>query len=296
MTSGTTSIFPFAIGSTANVVTDSQWQALLQGGSLSTGFVQGLAQSAQVNKALRQTSIVSAGVAQFLADKGNNVNDSLTQQQIASMLQESIQDVISTSNVSGYIQAWNSSVANNGTGYPKYAVVADPNGSGALYMSLVDKNSTSPTPIGESNEWIFIPPSRIISVEAFGVVNDPSGSNSAENTAAFQNAVDAINEGYLNFALYIPFNYSLTLNGDFTFNKPSHLIFDGQITFQNSGKLTFNSSSTDVFSSGFITISAGSVVELQKKKRPSSQKRTCTPSVSVPPPFSSESIRKRLTL
>lgn len=239
MSQGTTSIFPFAGGSAANVVTDAQWKALLNGGSLSTGFVQGLAQSAQVNKVLRQTSVVSAGVAQFLADKGNNVDDSLTQQQIASMLQESIQDVVSSSNVSGYIQAWDSSVANNGTGYPKYAVVADPNGSGTLYMSLSDKNSNAPTPIGSNDSWICIPPSRIISVEAFGLVNDPSGENASANTTAFQNAVDAINNDYINFALYIPYNYQLTLNGSFTFDQPTHLLVDGQVTFQSDGGFNF---------------------------------------------------------
>ena len=145
MTQGSTSILPFASGSDANVVTDTQWQTLLNSGSLQTGFVQGLAQSAQVNKALRQTSAISAGVGQFLANNGNVVTDSLTQQQIASMLKNAVVNSISTANVSGYIQAWQSSVANNGVGYPKYAVVADPTNMGVLYMSTEDNNTNEPS-------------------------------------------------------------------------------------------------------------------------------------------------------
>ncbi|MBQ1758359.1 MAG: hypothetical protein IIZ94_01620 [Prevotella sp.] len=227
MTQGSTSIFPFASGSGANVVTDAQWQTLLNEGSLATGFVQGLAQSAQVNKALRQASSVTAGVAQFLADQGNNVTDSLTQQQIAKMLKNAIVASISTSNVSGYIQAWQSSVANNGVGYPKYAVVADPVDVGILYMSAIDGNTAQPSPTSDS--WIVLPPNRIVSVASFGVVNDPNQKNVNANTKAFLNAVES------GIALYIPSGLKFYVNETVSFSRCGRLIVDGSLNFIGSG-------------------------------------------------------------
>ena len=237
---GTNKFLPFASGTQANVVTDTQYSALLaSGGALSQGFVQGLAKSAQVNKALRNSTCMTAGVGQWLANIGNDVDDSLTPDAIAAMIHAGIVNT-AQGNTDAFIQAWQQTVVDAMNGYPKYAVVADPNGSGTLYMSLSDNNTTQPNPMGSTNTWICIPPSRIISVEAFGVVNDPIGSNATANTTAFQDAVNALNSGYLNFALYIPYNYSLTLNGSFTFTTPTHLIIDGQVTFQNSGELNFN--------------------------------------------------------
>lgn len=235
MTQGSTSIFPFASGSGANVVTDAQWQSLLNGGSLETGFVQGLAQSAQVNKALRQASIVSAGVGQFLADQGNNVTDSLTQQQIAQMLKNAIVASISTSNVSGYIQAWQSSVANNGVGYPKYAVVADPYNDGVLYMSSIDGNTNQPDPmLFGFKGWVLLPPNRIVSVESFGVVDDPNQQNIDSNTKAFKNAVTAFNSSLGKITLYIPKGMNLYVNEPFIFTSGGRLIIDGNLNFIGS--------------------------------------------------------------
>ena len=249
-TQGTTSILPFASGDQANVVTDSQWQALLNSGSLQTGFVQGLAQSAQVNKALRQTSIISAGVGQFLANQGNDVDDSLTQQQIAQMLKNSVVNAISTSNVSGYIQAWKSSVADNGVGYPKYAVVADPTDIGVLYMSTEDNNTNEPSATNYGGTgWLMLPPNRILSVEAFGVVNDPDQENVNANTAAFQNAVSAVNASKGLIALYIPSGMTFYVNEAVVFNADCRLIIDGNLWFTGSGyspAITLNGNNTSI--------------------------------------------------
>ncbi|MBO7715331.1 MAG: hypothetical protein J6S85_17320 [Methanobrevibacter sp.] len=239
ITKGTNKFLPFASGSSANVITDTQYSTLLaSGGALSEGFVQGLAKSAQVNKALRNSTCMTAGVGQWLANIGNDVDDSLTPDAIANMIHAGI---VSTAqgNSDAFIQQWQQTVVDAMNGYPKYAVVADPNGSGTLYMSLSDNNTEQPNPMGSTNTWLCIPPSRIISVEAFGVVNDPSGENATANTTAFQNIVNAINNNYISFAIYIPYSYSLTLNGSFTFDQPAHLIVDGQVTFQNSGELNF---------------------------------------------------------
>lgn len=60
---------PFAAGSSANVVSDAQWAAdLTSTGTDATGFVQGLASSAQINKALRQTSVWAAVLGQIIVD------------------------------------------------------------------------------------------------------------------------------------------------------------------------------------------------------------------------------------
>ncbi|VVE79428.1 autotransporter outer membrane beta-barrel domain-containing protein [Pandoraea sputorum] len=63
----------FAGGSGANVLSQSDYAALA---ALATGFSAGVAQSAQVNKVLRQSSIMSAVVAQFIvANSGASAVD-----------------------------------------------------------------------------------------------------------------------------------------------------------------------------------------------------------------------------
>lgn len=57
---------PFATGAGANVMSQADYQALA---ALITGFQSGKASSAQVNKALRQATFVSAALAQFVSDK-----------------------------------------------------------------------------------------------------------------------------------------------------------------------------------------------------------------------------------
>ncbi|MGP2502257.1 gp53-like domain-containing protein [Pantoea ananatis] len=64
---------PFATGANANVIAQADYEALA---ALLTGFQAGKASSAQINKALRQSSTVAAMLAQFIADKsGNDVLD-----------------------------------------------------------------------------------------------------------------------------------------------------------------------------------------------------------------------------
>ncbi|WP_241606941.1 gp53-like domain-containing protein [Rosenbergiella epipactidis] len=56
---------PFATGSGANVTNQSDWESL---SALALGFQSGKASSAQVNKALRQSSFISSVIAQFVSD------------------------------------------------------------------------------------------------------------------------------------------------------------------------------------------------------------------------------------
>lgn len=56
---------PFAIGNNANVTSQADYEAL---SSLITGFQSGKASSAQINKAIRQSSVMAYVLAQFISD------------------------------------------------------------------------------------------------------------------------------------------------------------------------------------------------------------------------------------
>jgi len=57
---------PFAVGSGANVTPQDEW-ANLQ--ALISGFTSGKASSAQINKALRQSTFIASAIAQFISIK-----------------------------------------------------------------------------------------------------------------------------------------------------------------------------------------------------------------------------------
>ncbi len=59
-------IKPFAVGAGANVTSQADYEALA---ALVKGFQSGKASSAQINKALRQSSFVASVLAQFISDK-----------------------------------------------------------------------------------------------------------------------------------------------------------------------------------------------------------------------------------
>ncbi|MFM0059205.1 hypothetical protein PQR64_26595 [Paraburkholderia phytofirmans] len=70
----TNDFLPFAIGGGANVLTQPQYAALTA--ILSGGYQSGVANSAQMNKTWRQSSIMSAVVAQFIVNQtGQNATD-----------------------------------------------------------------------------------------------------------------------------------------------------------------------------------------------------------------------------
>lgn len=64
---------PFATAANANVMSQTDWEALP---ALLSGFMAGKASSAQVNKAIRQASFIAAALAQYTANKsGQDVLD-----------------------------------------------------------------------------------------------------------------------------------------------------------------------------------------------------------------------------
>lgn len=81
----TNEILQFASTDTGtNLLTQVEYTADAQ---RTTGNQPGIARSKLVNKALRQASLIAAGLAEFIADyQANNVTDSLTPQNIADYL------------------------------------------------------------------------------------------------------------------------------------------------------------------------------------------------------------------
>ena len=86
----TNEILQFASTNTGtNLLTQAEYTADAQ---RTTGNQPGIARSKLVNKALRQSSLLAAGLAEFIADyQANNVTDSLTPQNIADYLLAAIQ-------------------------------------------------------------------------------------------------------------------------------------------------------------------------------------------------------------
>lgn len=60
---------PFATGNGANVLTQAEYEALA---ALASGFTSGKASSAQMNKAIRQATVIASVIAQFTADNGGS--------------------------------------------------------------------------------------------------------------------------------------------------------------------------------------------------------------------------------
>jgi len=63
---------PFAVSSDANVTAQNDWLLLP---ALAQGFQSGKASSAQINKALRQSSTMAATIGQFIANAGTDALD-----------------------------------------------------------------------------------------------------------------------------------------------------------------------------------------------------------------------------
>jgi hypothetical protein len=86
----TNEILPFASTNTGtNLLTQAEYTADAQ---RVIGHQPGIARSKLENKALRQASLMSAGLAEFIADyQANNVTDSLTSQNVADYLYAAIQ-------------------------------------------------------------------------------------------------------------------------------------------------------------------------------------------------------------
>lgn len=79
---------PFAISNGANVTSQTEYETLP---ALSSGFQAGKASSAQINKSLRQASVIASVVAQFIA---NTNNEDVLDDGDVSALQQSLLDAL----------------------------------------------------------------------------------------------------------------------------------------------------------------------------------------------------------
>ncbi|MFT9025904.1 hypothetical protein [Acetobacter indonesiensis] len=87
----TNKFLPFAAGDDANVMSDDDYaNALATNGAFQKGVTTGQASSKQANKTWRQATLMAAAIAQIIADAGSDINDSLTQEAIASLLRTSL--------------------------------------------------------------------------------------------------------------------------------------------------------------------------------------------------------------
>ena len=131
---------PFATASGANVVSQSDYEQLQ---SLATGFQSGKASSAQINKALRQSTTMAAVLAQFIADKsGKDVLDDGT----VATLVTNLLAALKANNAEGFLQTANSFLEIKNAGPAAVAAALANLGLGeAFYGRLigVQKFSTS---------------------------------------------------------------------------------------------------------------------------------------------------------
>lgn len=90
----TNEILPFAQGVGANVQNQASYTAEPL---RSSGNVAGIARSNVNNKALRQASVIAAGIAQFMADRqANNITDSATPANISAWMDLAVRSLSST--------------------------------------------------------------------------------------------------------------------------------------------------------------------------------------------------------
>lgn len=112
---------PFATGPAANVTPQEDWEALP---ALLSGFTSGKASSAQVNKALRQTSFIASALAEFVSEKSG-------------------EDVLDDGDVAGFIAKLTTSIAT-------VSYVPD---VGELYMT---KSKTDPNAKWPGTTWVYL--------------------------------------------------------------------------------------------------------------------------------------------
>ncbi|EDY0384782.1 tail fiber protein [Salmonella enterica subsp. enterica] len=124
---------PFAAASGANVVSQSDYEGLT---ALATGFTAGVAKSAQINKALRQSTFGAAGVAQFIMEvSGSDVLDDGDLGKFSGLLRDAVSLLATRAagTLVGQPIAWASDIVPDGyavmqgqpfdkTRYPKLAI------------------------------------------------------------------------------------------------------------------------------------------------------------------------------
>ncbi|WP_250538167.1 MULTISPECIES: hypothetical protein [unclassified Caballeronia] len=121
----TNDFLPFAVGGSANVLSQSAYAAL---SAIANGYSSGVAQSAALNKTWRQSSIMAAVLAQFIADETgvNSVDDGTTATLLANLKNATPGRLLRVTSYTGGTFTWN-----KGAGTTAIRVrVQGPGGSG----------------------------------------------------------------------------------------------------------------------------------------------------------------------
>lgn len=147
----TNSILPFASTDTStNLLTDAEYSA---DGQRLIGNQPGVARLKLVNKALRQSSIVSAGIAQLIADaQATNVTDALTAAQIATLFKAAL----SSSGLFTTAARFDSST--------KVATTEFLQRMGVQFNSLKSYTGTDTFKVDDLGRWV-----RLVSASAFNM-------------------------------------------------------------------------------------------------------------------------------
>ena len=96
----TTDILQFSGGGSANVISQATYAGLTS--LLANGFTSGTAQSNQVNKVLRQSSFMAAGLAAFCVAQGISVPDDGNLTNLVTELGQALTAFIQTNNLGGF--------------------------------------------------------------------------------------------------------------------------------------------------------------------------------------------------
>lgn len=213
----TNDILPFATDPSANVVDQATYAA---DPSTALGFQSGIAKSASLNKAWRQSGFMAAGLAGMLATRGFNVLDNGDLAALVANLQSAIPGPVLTNvaAIRGLLK----------TGSPNAFVLGyftDADGGGGPYY--YDSSDTTTADNGgtvivadDGGRWKLSTTS--VSVTNFGAV---SGRTAAQNTAAIQAAVTAI-QG-TGAKLVFPTEINYTVSDVITVQQP--ITIDGQM-------------------------------------------------------------------
>lgn len=142
---------PFAVSSGANVTSQDDYEALA---ALSTGFSSGKASSAQINKALRQGTVIASAIAQFIADNsGNDVLDDGSTETIIENFLLALQTynsgafLLKSNNLSEIATAGNTAIALNNLGITALLDKKSP-----IDSPILTGNPKAPTPTQASND------------------------------------------------------------------------------------------------------------------------------------------------
>ena len=162
---------PFAIGAGANVLSQAEWEALV---ALSTGFTAGIARAGEVNKALRQATVMASVLAQYIADtSGSDVLDNGDITTLVVNLKNSINSVVPDVPVTS-VNGKTGAVVLNADDVGAYSPQNCPLPVGAI---LQMGNDTNPASIYPGTTWKDLAADYGGRVLAIGPAGETGGSN-----------------------------------------------------------------------------------------------------------------------